>query len=153
MYPNDHFRRNKQKKYHCHYYKYCVCSFVLPFRYHFDNIEDCFRSEAKFLNFMQKLTATHSLKAITIRHPKSNTVKHFLTVNDGTTCKHFAELDSGCGSVARAVASNTRGLQFESSHRQFFIQNFISVNCIETTKMKKKRLRMAHIKYFADLTL
>ena len=91
---------------------------MLPFRYHFDNIEDCFRSEAKFLNFMQKLTATHSLKAITIRHPKSNTVKHFLTVNDGTTCKHFAELDSGCGSVGRAVASNTRGLQFESSHRQ-----------------------------------
>ena len=28
---------------------------------------------------------------------------------------------SGCGSVGRAVASNTKGLQFESSHRQKFI--------------------------------
>ena len=29
--------------------------------------------------------------------------------------------DSGCGSVGRAVASNTRGPLFESSHRQKFI--------------------------------
>ena len=27
-------------------------------------------------------------------------------------------LGSGCGSVGRAVASNTRGLRFETSHRQ-----------------------------------
>ena len=31
------------------------------------------------------------------------------------------ELGSGCGSVGRAVASNTRGPWFESSHRQNFI--------------------------------
>ena len=30
-------------------------------------------------------------------------------------------LGSGCGSVGRAVASNTRGPQFESSHPQKFI--------------------------------
>ena len=30
-------------------------------------------------------------------------------------------LGSGCGSVCRAVAFNSRGLQFESSHRQKFI--------------------------------
>ena len=34
-------------------------------------------------------------------------------------CKN--NLGSGCGSVGRAVASDTRGLQFESSHRQKFI--------------------------------
>ena len=28
---------------------------------------------------------------------------------------------SGCGSVVKAVASDTRGLQFESSHQQKFI--------------------------------
>ena len=31
------------------------------------------------------------------------------------------KLGSGCGSVGRAVASNTRGPRFESSHRQKFI--------------------------------
>ena len=36
---------------------------------------------------------------------------------------------SGCGSVGRAVASNTRGPQFESSHRQEFIMNIFIVNC------------------------
>ena len=30
---------------------------------------------------------------------------------------------SGCGSVGRAVASDTRGPWFESSHRQNFISN------------------------------
>ena len=29
---------------------------------------------------------------------------------------------SGCGSVGRVVASDTRGLRFESSHQQKFIQ-------------------------------
>ena len=30
-------------------------------------------------------------------------------------------MGSGCGSVGKAVASNTRGPQFKSSHRQKFI--------------------------------
>ena len=30
---------------------------------------------------------------------------------------------SGCGSIV--VVSNTRGLQFESSHRQNFVQNLL----------------------------
>ena len=34
---------------------------------------------------------------------------------------NFGVLGSGCGSVGRAVASDTRGLRFESSHRQNFI--------------------------------
>ena len=32
-------------------------------------------------------------------------------------------LGSGCGSVGRAVASDSRGPRFESSHRQKFILN------------------------------
>ena len=35
----------------------------------------------------------------------------------------IAALGSGCGSVGRAVASDTRGPRFESSHRQKFISN------------------------------
>ena len=40
---------------------------------------------------------------------------------------------SGCGSVGRAVASNTRGPRFESSHRQKFIYTLnilFTVNCV-----------------------
>ena len=37
-----------------------------------------------------------------------------------------------CGSVGRAVASDTRGLQFKSSHRQksIYIEHLVSVNCV-----------------------
>ena len=43
---------------------------------------------------------------------------------------------SGCGSVGRAVASNTRGPRFESSHRQkFYIEHLFTVNCV----MKRRK--------------
>ena len=45
---------------------------------------------------------------------------------------------SGCGSVGRAVAFNTRGLRFDSSHRQNFIEHLFIINCIEKTKINKK---------------
>ena len=35
-------------------------------------------------------------------------------------------MGSGCDSVGRAVASSSRGPEFESSHRQKFISN---INC------------------------
>ena len=47
-------------------------------------------------------------------------------------------LGSGCGSVARAVASDTRDARFESSRRQTFIEYLFTVNCLEKTKIKKK---------------
>ena len=50
---------------------------------------------------------------------------------------------SGCGSVGRAVASNTRGPQFKSSLRQT-LYHLLTVNCIEKTKINKKRLGKAH---------
>ena len=54
---------------------------------------------------------------------------------------------SGCGSVGRVAASNTRDLQFKSSHRQIII----TINCIENgvekTKIKKERPGMAHFLY------
>ena len=49
---------------------------------------------------------------------------------------------SGCGSIGKAVASNTRGPRFKSSHRQnlywIFVYLFI-INSIEKTKINKKR--------------
>ena len=54
-------------------------------------------------------------------------------------------LGSGCSSVGRAVASDTRGLRFESSHQQTFLYwTLFTVNCLEKTKIKKKRTGMAH---------
>ena len=46
--------------------------------------------------------------------------KGFFGMTKAVVKKYF-ELGSGCGSVGRAVASNTRGPWFESSHRQKFI--------------------------------
>ena len=43
---------------------------------------------------------------------------------------------SGCGSVGRVVASKTRGLRFESRHRQNF--NLIVFTLVEKTIIKKE---------------
>ena len=45
---------------------------------------------------------------------------------------------SGCGSVGRAVAFDTRGPRFDSSHQQNFIEHLFIINCIEKTKINKK---------------
>ena len=50
----------------------------------------------------------------------------------------------GCGAVGRAVDSEARDIQFESRHRPFYLLpiTVTGVNCIERTKIKKKRNRM-----------
>ena len=53
-------------------------------------------------------------------------------------------MGSGCGSVGRAVDSDTRDPRFDSSHRQKFIEHLFIINCIEKTKINKKRPGMAH---------
>ena len=54
----------------------------------------------------------------------------------------------GCGTVGTAVVYDARGPQFESSHRQTFMSDIYlyTVNCIEKTKIKKRRPIMAHLK-------
>ena len=47
-------------------------------------------------------------------------------------------MGSGCGSVGTAVASDTRGPRFHSSHQKTYL--FI-LNCIEKTTIKEKRDR------------
>ena len=59
----------------------------------------------------------------------------------------MSEVGSGCGSVGREVASNTRGPRFESSHWQNLNWTCIylfTINCIAKTKINKKRPGMAH---------
>ena len=43
------------------------------------------------------------------------------------TTKNMNYLGSGCGTVDSAVASNPRGPEFESSHRQPFIEQLFTV--------------------------
>ena len=50
----------------------------------------------------------------------------------------------------RAVAFDIRDPQFESRHRQTFIEHLFTVNFVEKTKMKKKRPGMAHFKKNID---
>ena len=59
----------------------------------------------------------------------------------GPLKNHLTHWGSGCGSIGRAVASDSRGPQFESSHRRKF-----TVNCLEKTKIKKKRSGIPHFK-------
>ena len=55
-------------------------------------------------------------------------------------------MGSGCVSVGRAVASDTRGPRFESVIDKLYIEHLFIVNFIEKTKIKKKRPEMAHLK-------
>ena len=55
-------------------------------------------------------------------------------------------MGSGCGSVGRAVASNSRGPQFKSRHRQKNCIEHFTVNYIEKTKIVKMRPGRAHFK-------
>ena len=51
-----------------------------------------------------------------------------------------------CGSVGRAVASDTRGPWFEFSHQQIHKEHLFSANYFEKTKIKKMRPCLAHLK-------
>ena len=48
-------------------------------------------------------------------------------------------MGGGCGSVEGAVTSKTRGLQFESGHRQIFMfNNYFTVNCWNADNIEKR---------------
>ena len=57
---------------------------------------------------------------------------HLIEGSDGQTLVQKVLIllyGSGCGSVGRAVASDTRGPRYESSHWRNFIINMFTVNC------------------------
>ena len=76
----------------------------------------------------------------------SDKVLHFASIYVTSRRKFIAKMfvGSSCGSVGRAVASDTRGPRFEFSHWQILYWTLFTVNCIEKTKIKKKEARMAH---------
>ena len=59
---------------------------------------------------------------------------NFLNVRVTRTRAVVVALGSGCGSVGRAVASDTRGPRFESSHRQ----NLLNI-CLLSTVLKRRK--------------
>ena len=56
----------------------------------------------------------------------------------------IVKMGQWCGSVGRAVTSNTRDLGLNPVIGKIYIEHLFIVNCIEKTKIKKKRLGMAH---------
>ena len=52
----------------------------------------------------------------------------------------------GCGSVGRVVASDNIDPRFESSHWQILFTINCIINCVENTKLEKKKPGMAHLK-------
>ena len=56
-----------------------------------------------------------------------STTERFSTFQCGnnTNLTILATSGSGCGAVGRAVASNTRGPRFESSHRQLLLNIYL----------------------------
>ena len=61
-------------------------------------------------------TATIWKWSFDARHQKSN-----LIFDQEQDIKNIWASESGCGSVGKAVASDTRGLPFKSNHQQKFI--------------------------------
>ena len=106
---------------------------------------------------MDLLAPTILLSRVWIRGAKSMLISIYLIKIDAGFCFWTVKTDnkrirgwamlikrlkgSGCGSVGR-------GPRFDSSHRQNFIEhlfvNLRIINCIEKTKINKKRLGMAH---------
>ena len=53
-------------------------------------------------------------------------------------------MGSGCGAVGRAVAYDTRGPGFESSHRQLLLNIYLLLTVCRKDENKEKRSGMAH---------
>ena len=53
-------------------------------------------------------------------------------------------LGSGCGAVGRAVAYDSRGPGFESSHRQLLLNIYLLLTVYRKDENKEKRPGMAH---------
>ena len=56
--------------------------------------------------------------------------------------KNCQWMGGGCGTVGRVVISDTKDLQFQSSHWQYFLD----VNCVKKTQIKKKEAGNGHLK-------
>ena len=63
------------------------------------------------------------------------------------TSRGYSILGSGCGTVGRAVASDSRDPRFESTHLQFLLLSNVGIKTIlQLRKQRKKRPGMTHLK-------
>ena len=79
-------------------------------------------------------------------NPRLQNGRHRLGNGSLTIFKRIIAWGSGCVSVGKVVASDTRGPWFESRHRQSFYWILFTVNWSEKTKVKKKRPGMSNLK-------
>ena len=63
---------------------------------------------------------------------------HFSQSKNALLLDCFSKIGSGCGSVGRVFASDTSGLQLESSYWQDFIMNIFTVNCWKDENKEKE---------------
>ena len=80
---------------------------------------------------------------LSILYQKKPFFRWALNPSDG--CK-LLPLGSGCGAVGRAVAYNTRGPGFESSHWQLLLNIYLLLTVCRKDENKEKRSGMAHFK-------
>ena len=69
-----------------------------------------------------------------------------LLSNNFDTFVNDSFIDSGCGPVGRAVAYDSRGPGFESSHRQLLLNIYLLLTVYRKDENKEKRPGMAHLK-------
>ena len=72
--------------------------------------------------------------------------KRLHTCCAGQTWAIFLFLGSGCGTVGRAVAHDTRGPAFECSQWQLLLNYYLQFTVCRTEENKEKRDGMAHLK-------
>ena len=94
-------------------------------------------NESKFESDWFALSRTRSMDLNRRRESKHEKV--LLKIMQGPNI-----LGSGCASLGRAVASNTRGPRLESSHQQNLNICLCTINCFEKMKTNEKRPGMVH---------
>ena len=61
-----------------------------------------------------------------------------MLAGEGFISLKYAGKGCGCGAVGRAVASNTRGPRFESSHRQLLLNIYLLLTVCRKDENKEK---------------
>ena len=142
---------------------HCVCSIEIVHKRRWSNLYCCsavlpmyltYLISKKLISFWPNLCGNdNSLKrfcsfiASPLRQSQWNLYSFFLSFSLSILfyLSHEYGWVSGCGSVGRAVASNTRGPGIESSELQNFIRDIFTDNCCKG-EIKKKRQGVALFK-------
>ena len=100
-------------------------------------MECCVSSEKRKMVVKSSTSATHGFQPLMDCRDKTECSK--FVFKGANQCQCHLEMDSGCGSVGRALASDTRDPRFESFLRPILF----TINVI---KIEKMRPGLAHLK-------